>query len=261
MKLTAIENLIDTYALSESENPDYSPDIYWTDTGIAYPYYPTVRHRRRFIINELKRYGINSSTFIFDYGCGEGSVLKEVGRVFNLSDSWLAGCDISAKAVEIARQKIDSRHLYAEIFPKLEHKCDFIVCSEVIEHTKDYFHILRWIKDNLAVGGRVILTTQADKIHASDRYAGHTQHFEITHLNTVLEHLGFEIEKSRLWGFPFFTLQKYLTNLRFEKVRKNYLEGQLTFRKKIVFEIANIIFYLHDFIKSGPQVYIVAKKK
>lgn len=261
MKLTAIENLVDAYARGESENPDYNPDIYWSDTSISYPYYPTVRHRKRFIINELKKYGVNTETFIFDYGCGEGSVLSEVKKDFGLADSQLAGCDISAKAVEIARQKLDSQHLYTEVFPQLRQKCDFIICSEVIEHTKDYFHILRWIKNNLADGGRLILTTQAGKIHASDKYTGHTQHFELAHLNMVLEHLGFKIEKSRLWGFPFFTLQKFLTNLRFEKIRQNYLEGGLTFKKKVVFEMANALFYFHDLIKSGPQIYIVAQKK
>lgn len=261
MKLTAIENLVDAYARGESENPDYNPDIYWSDTSISYPYYPTVRHRKRFIINELKKYGVNTETFIFDYGCGEGSVLSEVKKDFGLADSQLAGCDISAKAVEIARQKLDSQHLYTEVFPQLRQKCDFIICSEVIEHTKDYFHILRWIKNNLADGGRLILTTQAGKIHASDKYTGHTQHFELAHLNMVLEHLGFKIEKSRLWGFPFFTLQKFLTDLRFEKIRQNYLEGGLTFKKKVVFEMANALFYFHDLIKSGPQIYIVAQKK
>ena len=261
LKLTAVESLTDAYARKEDENPDYNPDVYWTDTGIAYPYYPTVRHRRRFIINELKKYGAGSDTFIFDYGCGEGSTLSEVKKVFSLADNQLAGCDVSAKAIEIAKQEIKSPHLYAQVFPKLLRKYDFIICSEVIEHTKDYFHILSWIKDNLVDGGRVILTTQAGKIHASDRYTGHTQHFEIAHLETVLKHLGFEIVKSRLWGFPFFTLQKYLTNLKFERVRQNYLEGELTLRKKIVFEVANIFFYLHDFIKSGPQIYIVAWKK
>jgi len=261
MKLTAIENLSNAYAQTEKENLDYDPDVYWTDTGVAYPYYPTVRHRKRFVIDELKKEGVDSETFIFDYGCGEGGILSEIKTVFSLADNQLAGCDISAKAVEIAKQKIKSRHLYTEVFPKLTRKCDFIICSEVIEHTKDYFHILNWIEDNLTDDGRLILTTQAGKVHASDRYTGHTQHFEIAHLNAVLKHLGFEIEESRLWGFPFFTLQKYLTNMRFEKIRQNYLEGELTLRKKIVFEIANILFYLHDFIKSGPQIYIVARKK
>jgi protoporphyrinogen oxidase/SAM-dependent methyltransferase len=261
MKLTAVEHLTDAYAQIRDENPDYNPDVYWTDTRVAYPYYPTVRHRRRFIIDELKKYGVSSNAFIFDYGCGEGGVLSEVKRVFGLADKQLAGCDVSKKAVEIAKQKLKSPHFYAEVFPRLERRCDYVICSEVIEHTKDYFYILRWVKNNLADGGRLILTTQAGKIHASDKYTGHTQHFEIAHLDMVLKHLGFEIEKSRLWGFPFFTLQKYLTNLRFEKVRQNYLEGELSLRKRVVFEIANILFYLHDFIKSGPQIYIVARKK
>jgi len=260
-KMTGIKHLTDAYAQKNEENPDYNPDVYWTSTHVTYPHYPTVRHRKRFIINEMKKYGVGAETFIFDYGCGEGGVLSEVKRVFGLSDKQLGGCDISAKAVEIARHNFTDSRLYAEVFPKLERKCDYIICCEVIEHTKDYFYILRWIKNNLADGGRLILATQAGKIHASDKYTGHTQHFEIVHLEAVLKHLGFEIEKSRAWGFPLFTLQKYFTNLRFEKIRQNYLEGELTLRKRFVFETAYILFYLHDLIKLGPQIYIVAGKK
>lgn len=260
-KITAVENITDAYVQTWNENPGYNPDIYWSDTGIAYPYYPTVRHRKRFILNELKKSGIDSNTFIFAYGCGEGSILSEIKRVFDLRDSQFGGYDISIKAVEIAKQKLGSLHLYSGIFSKLPRECNFIICSEVIEHTKDYSHILNLISSNLTPGGKVILTTQTGKVHASDRYTGHTQHFEITHLIAILTHLGFEIEKAQLWGFPFFTLQKYLTNIGFEKIKQNYLEGNLTLRKKIVFEIANLLFYLHDFIKFGPQIYIVAKKK
>jgi len=48
--------------------------------------------------------------------------------------------------------------------------------------------------------------------------------------------------------------------VRFDRIRKNYLEGTLTLRKKIVFTIAYFVYVLHDLIPFGPQIYIVARK-
>ena len=33
----------------------YNPDQYWQNTEDSYPYYPTVRHRKRFILRALKK--------------------------------------------------------------------------------------------------------------------------------------------------------------------------------------------------------------
>jgi len=259
-KITSVENLIEAYIEKISDNNfEYNPDVYWEDTGISYPYYPTVRHRKRFIINSIKKHNLNrQDVFIFDHGCGEGSVLNEIKNKFQLSDYQLGGNDISKTAIGIAKKKINSPYLYNEIFPKLDKKCDIIISSELIEHTKDYLDILHWTKNNLAVGGLLILTTQAGKIHASDKYTGHTQHFDISQLNFILKQLGFNVKHSSLWGFPFFTLQKYLTDFNFEKVRNTYLEGELSVRKTIVFRIAYLLYFIHDFIKFGPQIYITA---
>jgi len=245
----------------QEEQTEYIPDLYWEQAGVSYPYYPSVRHRKRFIINAIKKYRLKDNSLIFDYGCGVGAILKEVKKVFRFGCEHFGGCDISARAIDIAKKELDTPYLYNDLFPVLNRRCDIIICCEVLEHTKDYFRILLWIRDNLADGGRLILTTQTGRIHRSDRYTGHAQHFEIAHLKAILRNMGFNIEYASLWGWPFFTLQKYLTNFNFGKIRNNYLEGRLTLRKKIVFGIANILFYIHDLIKLGPQIYIIASKE
>jgi len=259
-KLTSVESLIEAYMERISDSDfEYNPDIYWEHTGVSYPHYPTVRHRKRFIINSIKKHAFDKeSVFIFDYGCGEGNVLKEIKNRFALRYDQLGGSDISRTGVDIAKKEIKSPYLYNEAFPKLDRKCDIIVCSELIEHTRDYLDVLHWIKNNLAFGGLLVLTTQGGRIHASDRYTGHTQHFDISQLNFILKKLGFRIQRSSLWGFPFFTLQKYLTNFNFERVRRNYLEGNLSTRKRIVFDVAYVLYFIHNLIKAGPQIYIVA---
>jgi hypothetical protein len=239
---------------------DYDPDHYWQQTKDSYPHYPTIRHRKRFIRSVLRRERLGDDTFLFEYGCGSGGVLKHIRDHFRLRDAQLGGCDISSTAIALARRDIDSPHLYVSTSPTLPRPCDAIICTEVLEHTTQYDKILEWSRDHLVQRGLLIVTTQAGKIHASDRYTGHTQHFQLTRLNALLVQLGFTLEQSRLWGWPLFTLQKYLTDVHFKSVQNGYLEGELTLKKRLVFGLATALYYLHDFIPFGPQIFIVARK-
>lgn len=240
--------------------PTYNPDTYWAHAEHSYPYYPTARHRRRFIVNTLARSPLPQPFTVFDFGCGEGTLLQAVQQEFDLPDDHIGGCDISAFAVESARAKLLSPHLHHALFPPLPNAFDVMICSEVLEHTTRYREILIWMRDNLRPKGLLILTTQAGRRHTSDHYTGHTQHFAIRPLTALLTELGFTIEHARLWGFPFFTLQKYFTNLRFDQIRRNYLEGPISGKRRIVFTIAHLLYFLHDGIPLGPQIYITARK-
>ena len=237
-----------------------SYDKYWEGAEKSYSYYPSVRHRKRFILKTLSKYGFDKKKYLFDYGCGEGDALLAIFKHFGSPQEQLGGCDISKQAVEIAKEKLKSPLLFAEIYPALSQKFDFVLCSEVVEHTPDYEKIISWIYNNLKSGGYLILTTQSGKIHASDKYAGHTQHFNINNLNAILKRAGFETKYKSLWGFPLFTLQKYLTDINFESVQKEYLEGEMSLRKKIIFSLTYLFYFAHDLIPFGPQIYIVSKK-
>ena len=254
-KLTAVENLT-----GDVEKLSYNPAEYWEKTENAYAYYPTVKHRKRFILNSLKNFKFKENTFVFDYGCGEGGVLSGIREKFNLTSQQIGGFDVAENVITKLKEKFDSPNFYHEKLPVLNKKCGVIICSEVIEHTEKYSDIIKWIHDNLDDNGILILTTQSGKIHASDIYTGHTQHFNIKELELLLKDEGFRIQKSFLWGFPLFTLQKYLTNINFKAVQKNYLEGELSLRKKIVFDVTYFFYFIHDLIKAGPQIYIIASK-
>jgi len=259
-RITAVENLTQGLLKKEQEtDSEFSPDVYWEKTEVSYPAYPTVRHRKRFITNALRQ-SVNSAgeVSVFDYGMGEGDLLVSIKNELGLADNQLGGCDISARAVDVARRKIASEYLFCTPLPKLDRKFKVIICSEVIEHTKDYLHILYWLKANLEQDGLLILTTQSGKIHQSDLYAGHTQHFRIDELERILNKLEFSLTYSSLWGFPFFTLQKYLTDISFQYIKNAYLEGELSAWKKAVFDIAYHLFFVHGLIKTGPQIYILA---
>lgn len=238
----------------------YDPDIYWQDTEHSYPHYPTVRHRKRFILKALRKHRPEGSFSIYDFGCGEGTLLKTIQQEFALNDADIGGCDISKEAIETAQAKLHTPHLSHALFPKLSRTFDVMVCSEVIEHTTQYESILRWMSENVSPGGLMIVTTQAGRIHASDRYTGHAQHFRLGELCSLITGMGMRIVTSRLWGWPLFTLQKYLTNVRFERIQHAYLEGELTARKKLVFGLAYLAYFFHDVLPYGPQIYLVARK-
>ncbi|MDA1208693.1 MAG: class I SAM-dependent methyltransferase [bacterium] len=246
--------------LQDDGGSGYDPDQYWQDTEDSYPHYPTVRHRKRFILNMLQKHRKGNDWSVFDFGCGEGTLLKTIQEKFRLQEDNVGGCDISKQAVDGAMKKLNSPHISNELYPTSSKTYDVMLCSEVVEHTTQYEKILRWMAEHTSPGGIMIVTTQAGRIHASDNYTGHTQHFQITALSKLIEDLGLQIVKRRLWGWPLFTLQKYLTNVQFQKIQDSYLEGGLTLRKRIVFGLTYCGYMLHDVIPFGPQIYIVAKK-
>ncbi len=235
-------------------------DAYWSSTEESYAHYPTVRHRIRFVLGTLRRHGIRAGRAVFDYGCGEGTLLATLQRELGLSAADVAGCDISRRAVEVAAARTGSVGLHAESPPRVAGRYDAIVCCEVVEHTPAYREILRWISAHLADGGLLVLTTQSGLIHASDRYTGHTQHFRLAALRRALRDEGLEPLSGRAWGWPLFTLQKYATDVRFDRVRAGYLEGHMTPRKRLVFGLTYAAYFVHDLIPFGPQLYLVARK-
>ena len=236
---------------------------YWVNTKECYPHYPTVRHRKRYIFNQVANFFKNRSrddVFIFDYGCGEATVIDEIKRLYGLRPDQVGGLDVSKEAVATAKIKTGSPYFYDRTSRLLDRKISLIICSEVVEHTPDYEKVLDWMFENLETGGVLILTTQTGRIHASDVYTGHTQHFAINALQAMVKHSGFSIVQARLWGFPFFTIQKYLTNICFDFIQKIYLEGTMTIQKRITFGLTYNLNYIHELIPFGPQIYIVAKK-
>ncbi len=236
-------------------------DRYWENVDGSYRHYPTIRHRKRYVLGRIgDRAAREGAPSVFDFGCGDGSLLEAIQRTWNLPADRVGGNDISPGAVEMARRRVNSPHLRVGEFPDLDRTFDVVVCSEVLEHTPRYLDTLRWIYRALSPGGEAILTTQAGRIHASDLYTGHTQHFSLASLKRALRDIGFEVVHARLWGFPLFTAQKYLTDVRFEHVRTAYLEGGLSLRKRIAFSLAYALYFLHDLIPYGPQIYIVVRR-
>ncbi len=235
-------------------------DQHWAEGIDTYRSHPTSRHRRRFVIKTLAKCSITPATFVFDYGCGAGLVLSDAQRAFGLCNEQLGGCDISEVGIGRAREAIPSPHFYVGAFPEPGKPIDIAICTEVIEHTAEYEHMLRWIAEHLGPAGHLILTTPGVPMDPPDEFYGHVQHFEIDRLIATLEDCGFAIVTARLWGFPFFSLQKWVTKHQFDRIRKGFMHGGLDAGKRILFEIAYRLYFVHDWIPLGPQIFIHARK-
>ncbi len=236
-------------------------EAHWSDAVETYKNHPTSRHRRRFVVNALDGEPFGPDTFVFDYGCGAGLALEDVKRRFGLRDDQVGGCDISTQAVARARERISSPHFICGGYPEVDRPIHYVICSEVIEHTAEYRAILVWIRDHLVPGGVLVLTTPGGTLDPPDRYYGHVQHFRLPGLVAQLNELGFDVERARLWGFPCFTLQRWMTKRHFDRVKDAFMGGPLSLSKRAVFTAFYYLYFVHDLIPYGSQIFIKARRR
>lgn len=236
-------------------------DFYWSTGTELYEAHPTSRHRRRFVRRCLRGEKLKGSPLVFDYGCGTGAMLREAGRILQIDNSHLRGCDISERSISLVEKSLPGGIFYLGAFPRVSEKADIVICSEVIEHTSEYRKILRWISDNIKEGGLLVLSTPRVPMDIPDQSYGHVQHFQLSELRRMLESLDFRIEKAREWGFPFFSMQKWVTALFFNRIRQSFLERPMSRFKHGLFSLVYYLYFVHDLIPRGPQLFLSARKK
>jgi SAM-dependent methyltransferase len=246
--------------MTAAAHPVIDYEEHWSSSVDTYRNHPTSRHRRRFILNRLRRISPAHGQFIFDYGCGAGILLEEIRDEFMLRDRDLGGCDISRAGVAAAQARLPGGLFFAEEFPGLDRQIDIAITSEVIEHTAQYREIIAWLASNLRAGGHLIITTPGGTMDPPDEYYGHIQHFTVPRLTSILEETGCTPVVARNWGFPFFTAQKWVTRRNFESIRDAYMHGELNARKRAIFAAAYAAYHVHDLIPAGPQIFIHARK-
>ncbi|HVS04063.1 MAG TPA: class I SAM-dependent methyltransferase [Thermoanaerobaculia bacterium] len=250
-----------TFSLQDSEarNREYY-ERFWSADAAVYEAHPTSRHRKRFIVSVAAASGLRRGDFVFDYGCGTGMVLRTLRDRVGLDPRDLGGCDIAAAAVARVARDLSSATIVHGSFPEIDRPIRVAVCSEVIEHTPEYRDILRWLFDHLAPGGSLVLTTAGTPMDAPDVSYGHTQHFRLPGLRADLQQIGFEVVSARRWGFPFFSLQKLATRMFFDQVRQRVIEGGMGPLKRRLFAVAYRLYFVHDRIPWGPQIFVVARR-
>ena len=233
---------------------------HWADSVATYRSHPTSRHRRRFVMDRLHEIKPCAGNFIFDYGSGPGLLLEQIKTEFALPDQDLGGCDISHTGIDKARQRLAGGRFFVGEYPELDRQIDVAITSEVIEHTAEYRRVLEWMSRHLRPGGDLIITTPGGTMDPPDEYYGHIQHFTLAQLTTILGELGFTVRLARYWGFPLFTLQKWVTKRNFDSIRDNYMHGELDWKKRAIFNATYYAYFVHDVVSMGPQIFIHAQK-
>jgi len=244
--------------MSNADVIDY--EEHWSSSVETYRSHPTSRHRRRFVMSHLDGIRPRPGTFVFDYGCGAGLLLEQIKSRHGLPDRDLGGCDVSAAGIDAARTRLPGAEFFVGEFPRLEREIDVAITSEVIEHTARYRDVLAWLADRMRPSADLIITTPGGALDPPDQYYGHIQHFTLEHLTDLLNDLRLTVRAARYWGYPFFTLQKWVTRKNFDRVRDRYMHGEMDRRKKAIFAATYYAYFVHDLLSKGPQIFIHAQK-
>ena len=183
---------------------------YYKDKSVAYG----MSHTRRSRI--LKLVGNPENKKVLDIGCASGymgSRLKEAG-------AYVVGVDISSKAIDIAKGRLNEAYLVepGQILPPGNRDLfDIVLLTEVIEHIFDPVPILSEIREHINAGGFLIITppnfmTWTNRLRflfGNFRYAdqgmfdfGHIRWFTYQYLKEIIQKSGFKIEIEEHIIFP-----------------------------------------------------------
>lgn len=103
---------------------------------------------------------LEKDRIIFDFGCGRGSILREMA-VIN-PDARYIGVDVSETALNQARRNLPDKVFYkisdGGKIPLENESVDFVFSSEVLEHIYDVENAFSELKRILKPGGRILLT-------------------------------------------------------------------------------------------------------
>jgi 2-polyprenyl-3-methyl-5-hydroxy-6-metoxy-1,4-benzoquinol methylase len=147
---------------------------------------------------------------ILEVACGTGTLSR------HLNFSSYQGLDLSAAAIEIARQKSESIRLAPGVSaPKYEaadfhdwplpaELFDLVLCIDAVSCFRDQAHVLRKIGQSVRPGGQVLITTVNRFVYNRMRRAdgGRFQNGPVSHwlsrgeLHSLIENAGLRLERS-----------------------------------------------------------------
>jgi 2-polyprenyl-3-methyl-5-hydroxy-6-metoxy-1,4-benzoquinol methylase len=239
-----------------SNNPIYDYDVWWNEYDEINRLDPGTRIRKQIIKQELNA---NEGSNILDLGCGSGELLFYLHK--NLPKRNYYGADVSKKALStLKKYKVvkDTYVLDLERDTQLKRKFDAIICSEVLEHIREWKNVISFLKKHSHQDSLVIITTQSGKRYPHHHRVGHIRHFKISQITTELEKNGFKVIKAYYMGWPFMNIKNLL--LTYVVGNKNYEEGKISKLSKLVLSIFYYL-YLVSLRYKGPQIIITAVKE
>lgn len=213
---------------------------------------PASLHNRRILKKIIAT--INFQT-LCDIGCGEGSLIPELKKIYPRKKFF--GLDISAQAVALARKQAPFADFFvADIQKKaLAKKFDLLIASEIMEHLPRDFEALK----NMGKMAKkyLLIYTLVGRMRKFEKTVGHVRNYQEKDLVKKIEKAGFKIKKIVRWGWPFYS-PLYRDIL--QKTPSSATTGEFGLLRKI---ISRLIFYLFFFNswQKGDVITILAEVK
>ena len=176
-------------------------DALWAESwGDVQDFSPVHLHITRQIVRALRGLPIRS---VLDVGCGTGANLAALQHEFGFSD--VVGIDLSAKALEVARERVQGELRVLDVLhePPLDRTFDLVLSSQVIEHVEEDELFLE--KLHAMCGRYCFVGTMQGRMRPSEVSIGHLRNYSRRELEGKMERAGFAIERVIEWGFPFYS--------------------------------------------------------
>jgi SAM-dependent methyltransferase len=207
-------------------------DRQWRELGDFIRYNPGGRHRRRLVLDLLRRQEFSS---LLDVGCGPAEMLLFLARRLP-SHVQLTGVDFAPDVIERNRREFpDLRFAVLDIERgALPDQFDVVVCSEVIEHLEHQREAIRHLSSMVKPGGALLITCPTGPIFKTEQYFGHVRHPLPVDLDRWTGENGLRLEALSNWGWPFYASFKMATNLGSRWALKQFGRGRYSRTKILV---------------------------
>lgn len=204
---------------SASEHNRATYDRLWASTGDFTRFNPGARHRRRWVLELLGRRQFSS---VLDVGCGNGLMLTLIDERF--PGKRLAGVDLSEVAVANNRERLPHMEFACADLAKdaLPNHFDVVTCCEVVEHLDDPAGAVKKLASSVVPGGTVLVTCPTGPLYPTERHFGHVRHPSRAQLVQWGADAGLDVDELFCWGFPFYALTKWATNVNPDAVLKRF---------------------------------------
>jgi SAM-dependent methyltransferase len=230
---------------------------------------PAQRMRHEIIGQLLSEKAGSGAIRLFDFGSGQGDLVKKLSAMFPNAE--FVGAELSNSGVAISQRKVPgATFVVADIFEAPAVLKNFAgwashaVCSEVLEHVDEPAAFLGQAREYLAPGAQLIVTVPGGPISAFDREIGHRQHFNRAKIRSLLEQAGYLVERTYLAGFPFFNLYRLLVLMRGRRLARDIeatAVGQPSGLLRFAMKLFRVLFHANLLDSPfGWQVVAIARK-
>lgn len=244
----------------------YDYETFWDEYEGSGAYNPSQMHRFRILLKEigalLGHLDAPSGVKLLDVGCGMGHLIHALHRKY--PSLQYSGIDISSKTIEALKQKFPFASWKSADIQKPMDPAEFgahhiVVCSEVIEHCEKDNAVLENLARLTLPGGFTLVSVPGGTRYRIDHDIGHLRHYTLEKAKAFYPEETLRLHKAYRWGFPFLNLFRYVTDLMYPFVRKNFVAKKYGPGQKLICYLAYASMFL-SLPNAGIQLVTIFKK-